>query len=177
MALTLTTPRVMPVPAVAWRELLANVAAGKEPPLEEQLSRDSRAAFARGQLRRSVIDAASASEIVLHRLISTTVTEEHMPNSEYRKRLKKLDKQPLGELVAIAEKAGIDRTVDIAALTELVHVRNDAIHRGTTPSHVDAFKAMQAAVDLLGRHGPWKRSESQPDYGDDWQVAPLPAQP
>jgi hypothetical protein len=171
IALTLTTPRVMPVPGDVWRGILANVAAGKEPPLEEQLSRDSRAAFARGQLRRSVIDAASAAEIVLHRLISTTVTEEHMPNSEYRRRLAKLDKQPLGELVAIAEKADVDLAVDTDALNELVEIRNDAIHRGATPSYVDGYKVVQAAINLLGRHGQWKRSPLPPDYGDAWEPA------
>ncbi|MCC2334253.1 hypothetical protein [Cellulomonas wangsupingiae] len=46
IGLILTTPRITPVAGGAWRGILARVAAGDEPPLEEQLSRDARAAFA-----------------------------------------------------------------------------------------------------------------------------------
>ncbi|RNL77585.1 hypothetical protein [Nocardioides marmorisolisilvae] len=170
LALTLTTPRVMPVPAQAWRKLLELVAAGHEPPLEETLSRDSRNAYGRGHYRRSVIDAASAAEIVLHRLISTSLTAANMPNGDYRKKLEKLGKQPLGELVAIVEKADIDLDVDTAGLQELVDMRNDAIHRGITPGSFQAFAPVQAVMNLLGRHGQWKRNAEQPDFGDGWEI-------
>jgi hypothetical protein len=168
IALTLETPNVIPVPADRWRHILAQVAAGTEPPLEEQLSRDSRAAFARNQLRRSVIDAASAAEIVLHQVVSTQVTTADMPNREYRKKFEALDNQPLGGLVTIVEKVGVDLGVDPASLKELSKVRDDAIHRGVTPTHQNAYDVVQASIKLLGRQGPWKRAESLPDFVSEW---------
>ena len=163
IALSLSIPHVVPVSASEWRMLLARVAAGEEPPLEEQLNRDARAAFNREQYRRSVIDAASAAEIVLHRLIATSVTEAQLPNSEYRRRLLKLDMQPLGDLVKIADAAGVD--VEVDGLAALVRVRNDAIHRGAAPSIFDAYQAGKAATRLLGCYGEWKRAGSAATSG------------
>lgn len=117
-----------------------------------------------------MIDAASAAEIVLHRVISTAVTAGNMPNSEYRRRLERLDKQqPLGELVAIIAKADVDLDVDTDAMQKLVDLRNDAIHRGLAPNSREAYSPVQAVLELLGRHGPWKRSGEEPQYGDEWE--------
>lgn len=124
----LTTPHILPVSAENWRTILGFVAAGKEIPLEEQLSRDSRAAFARGQIRRSVIDAASAAEIVLHRVISTKASPDDLPNRKLRQKLEALDKQPLGGLVTLAREANLDLGIDLDNLEELSEVRNGAIH-------------------------------------------------
>jgi hypothetical protein len=168
IAFTLTTPRITPVPAGAWRRILARVAAGEEPPLEEQLSRDSRAAFVRGQLRRSVSDAASAAEIVLHRLIEAQARPEDMRNRELRRKLEALDKQPLGGLVTLAREAGLDLGVDPDDLDDLSVVRNNAIHRAETPEYQRAYKVVQAAIDLLGGHGPWKRTGVLPNDGSEW---------
>lgn len=167
IALTLSTPRITPVPAGAWRHILAQVA-GEEPPVEEQLGRDARAAFARGQLRRSVSDAASAAEIVLHRVIRTQIKPEDMSNRKFRQKFDALDKQPLGGLVTLAKEACLDLGVDPEDLDDLSVVRNDAIHRAEKPEYQRAFKVVQAAINLLGYHGPWKRTGVLPDDGSEW---------
>ena len=74
--------------------------------------------------------------------------------------------------MAIAENAGIQLDADTAAPTRLVHLRNDAIHRGSTPPYMDTFHALGAVDDLLRRHGSWKRSDSDRNFRDDWRAAP-----
>jgi hypothetical protein len=154
IGLTLTTPRINPVPATTWRQILTAVAAGEEPPLEEQLCRDSRAAFARGQLRRSVIDAASAAEIVLHRIISAQVSPDDLSGRQARQKLQSLDKQPLGGLVTLASDAHLDLGVELDDLEGLSKVRNEAIHRGVSPESWSALQMVQAAIDLVIAHRP-----------------------
>jgi len=168
--LTITTPRIIPVASREWHRILARVAAGEEPPLEEQLSRDSRAAFARGQLRRAVIDAASAAEIVLHRVLRSEATREDMPTPALRRKYDDLDKQPLGGLVTLARQCHLDPDVNLDDLDDLSQARNDAIHRALTPGSLRAFTVVQAAINMLGTHGTWKRTGVRPDDGSEWVV-------
>lgn len=163
VALSITTPRITPVPAKAWRRILRAIAAGEEPPLEEQLSRDFRAAFFRGQLRRSVIDAASAAELVISSLIRENVSADDLPDQKLRKNLKALDKQPLGGLVTLARAAGLDLGVDFNDLKDLTDLRNDAIHRARAPKSSQALRVTQAVIDLLAIHGPWRRAATLPE--------------
>jgi hypothetical protein len=67
LGVTLTTPHVLPLRAQEWEVILGLVPDGKEPPLEEVLSRDPRAAQRRNANRRAIIDATTALEIVLGR--------------------------------------------------------------------------------------------------------------
>jgi hypothetical protein len=60
-------------------------------------------------------------------------------------------------LITIAAAASIDLDIDVDGLTKLAEMRNDAIHRGLAPSHIDAYLGGKAATVLLGRHGEWKR--------------------
>ncbi|WP_416430398.1 hypothetical protein [Paenarthrobacter nicotinovorans] len=157
VGMTLTTPQILPLSAENWHAILGFVAAGTEIPLEEQLSRDSRAAFARGHLRRSIIDAASAAEIVLHRVLSAQASPGDMPNGALRRKLETLDKQPLGGLVTLARAANLDLGIELDALEELSEVRNAAIHRGEDADYERASRTVQGAIDLIGTHGAWKR--------------------
>ncbi|WP_435585845.1 hypothetical protein [Micromonospora aurantiaca (nom. illeg.)] len=67
LGFTITTPRVLPLRGQEWADILGFVRDGKEPPLEEVLSRDARAAHRRDADRRAIIDAATALEIALGR--------------------------------------------------------------------------------------------------------------
>jgi hypothetical protein len=148
LGFTITTPRILPLRAKEWAVILKLVRAGNQPPLEEVLSRDARAAHRRHANRRAIIDAATALEIALGRHIRTVVNA--LPE-EQRGRIEK--RTTLGGYVAIAKERHLQLAVSIERLRWLVRLRNDAAHRGAAPGDWDAGKAVQVVIDFLGTHG------------------------
>lgn len=161
--LQLTTPGVLPVPAREWEAILNNVSLGKEPPLEELLSRDARASQRRGAERRAVIEAATALEIVLSRHVRGLI--DRLPEPQQGR----LSSNPsLGTYIDIAEKSQLALAVDYEKLRWLSALRNDAAHRGEAPSNWDAGTAVQIAIDFLGAHGRFQRTEEREPDGSEF---------
>lgn len=163
--LRLTTPRVLPVPSREWENILRLVREGKEPPLEELLSRDARASQRRGADRRAVIEAATALEIALGRYVRAR--RDDLPLGQRRRLDKRGERAALGDYVDIAEQSELPTKVTYERLRWLNTLRNDAAHRGAAPTNWDAGMAVQVAIDFLGAHGRYSgRQERESDGGE-----------
>lgn len=166
LGLTITMPRVLPLRAQEWAEILALVRDGEEPPLEEVLSRDARAAQRRNSNRRAVIDAATALEIALGRHVRDLA--DQLPETQ-RGRLN--ERTALGDYISIAENSGLQLAVPVDRLRWLKDLRNHAAHHGAAPDSWDAGTAVQVMIDFLGAHGRLSRThEGEPD-GGEWVLA------
>lgn len=163
----LDTPPIRPVSAHQWVMILAAVQNGVEPPLEEVLLRDGRAAFTRRFYRRAVIDAAAAVEIVLAR--NLVGRAEELPE----KQCARLEGRPtLGAYIDIAKVSGVKFDVTFEALERLSRSRNDAVHRGQSPDDLATRSLLQIATDFLGAHGPVDGRVSPADVHGRCVVAP-----
>lgn len=168
LGLKITTPRVLPLRAQEWADILGFARDGTEPPLEELLSRDSRAAQRRNANRRAIIDAATALEIALGRHVRGIA--ERLPDTQ-RGRIS--ERTALGGYISIAEDSGLEFVVPVDRLRWLNNLRNDAAHRGAAPSHWEAGEAVQVMIDFLGAHGRVRRTgEREPDGGEWCLVDP-----
>lgn len=162
LGVTIQVPQVTPVDAKQLKQALQAVRRGDEPPLEEVLSRDARAAHRRGDYRRSTLDAATAIEIVLLRLLKREY--EFLPPAQQ----KRLDKGPmLGTLVDIASASGVGLGVPYDKIKQLSQARNDVIHRGLAPDLWSALSLLQTEISFLGRHGLFKRALGEDEPSDD----------
>lgn len=170
LGMTLGTSRVRPLKAAEWARIVERVRAGALPPLEEIISRDSRAAFARGSRRRAVIEAATATEIVLGRYLRAH--KDRLPEAQLR-RLS--ERSALGELISIADNAGIEFAVPLEDLRALKRLRDAAAHRGTVPTgwagDLESLRAVQTMIDFLSAHGPYRRTATTESDGSEWIVA------
>ncbi|MFI7025185.1 hypothetical protein ACIBMZ_20955 [Micromonospora sp. NPDC049900] len=158
----ITTPRVRPLSGQEWAFILGLVRDGREPPLEEVLSRDSRAAHRRHANRRAIIDAATALEIALGRLVRSRADE--LPE---RQRGRIGGRTALGDYISIAEHSGLQLAVPVDRLRWLNNLRNDAAHRGAAPGHWEAGDAVQVMIDFLGAHGPLRRTGAREPGGGE----------
>lgn len=166
VGITITTPHVRPLRPQEWADILGLVRDGKQPPLEEVLSRDARAAHRRDANRRAIIDAATALEIALGRHVRSVA--DQLPATQ-QQRIS--ERTALGDYISIAEHSGLQLAVPIERLRWLSHLRNDAAHRGAAPSHWDAGDAVQVMIDFLSAHGLFRRTgEREPD-GGEWILA------
>lgn len=121
------------------RKLVNYANTGSLPSDAHMLLREGKAAKRRGQHRRAVIDAGSATEITL---------------ADFNNRVTRIpagDRPPLGWYVkqpTIAYRAGLP----VNTWIDLVDVRNKAIHQNRTPSTNETITALGLAkqiVDLL----------------------------
>lgn len=160
--LRLTTRHVSPLREKEWETILDLVREGTEPPLEEVLSRDARAAQRRGANRRAVLDAATALEIALGRHVRNLSAK--LPEKQ-QKRID--DRTALGDYISIAEHSHLELAVDVEKLREVNKLRNNAAHRGEAPDSWAAVTAVQVMMDFLGAHGRYRRTgSSEPDGGE-----------
>lgn len=161
----LTTPRIRPISDYQWKMILAAVRDDMEPPLEEVLLRDARAAFTRRFYRRVIIDAATAVEIVLARTLIGRAKE--LPEKQ-RTRLE--NRPTLGAYINIAKVSNLKFEVTFEDLERLSASRNDAVHRGQSPDDLETHSLLRIATDFLGAYGPLLRvSDREPD-GSEWVV-------
>jgi hypothetical protein len=162
LGLQIMTPHVIPLRAQEWAAILGFVRDGEEPPLEEVLSRDARAAQRRNANRRAIIEAATALEVVLGRHIRALA--DQLPANQ-RGRIN--ERTALGDYIAIAEQSHLQLAVPVDRLRWLKQLRNDAAHRGAAPGSWEAADAVQVMIDFLGVHGQFRRtSESELDGGE-----------
>lgn len=166
LAFTATTPRVSPVNAGAWEELLIAVRDGQEPPLEEVLSRDARAAARRGFYRRAIIDAAAALEVALARIVRER--EGELKESQ----AKRLSEKPtLGAYIDIARISELEFAVSFDELHRLKEARNKAIHDNHAAGVWETNQLVQIAIDFLSTHGLYQRTGDDEPDGSEWVVA------
>ena len=166
LGLTIAIPRVLPLRAQEWADILGFVRDGKEPPLEEVLSRDARAAQRRNANRRAIIDAATALEIALGRHVRGLA--DQLPETQ-RRRISA--RTALGDYISIAEQSSLQLAVPVDRLRWLKDLRNNAAHHGSAPNSWDASAAVQVMIDFLGAHGRLHRmGEREPD-GGEWVLA------
>ena len=161
--LLITTPRVLPLPANEWEAILRLVRDGKEPPLEELLSRDARASQRRGADRRAVIEAATALEIALGRYVRSKT-----PDLPKRQQDRLNESTTLGRYIDIAETAQLPSEVPYERLRWVNALRNNAAHRGEAPSNWDAGTAVQITIDFLGAHGRYARRQGREPDGSEF---------
>lgn len=114
LGLIITTPSLLPLTAAEWKGILAAVRDGQQPPLEEVLSRDARAAHRRRSTRRAIIDAATALEIALGRHIRA-----HLDQLPEKQRARINDRTSLGDWISIAEHSGLELAVSVERLREI----------------------------------------------------------
>lgn len=117
-----------------WIAALRGASADHYPHLAYLLLRDARAAWYRGQARRAVIDAATATEVAL----SGVAAIEGQRDSRRT--------MTLGTLVDTLRTAGHLNVETANQLMELVvRPRNKAVHEGVHPSSWNAAEACKAA--------------------------------
>ncbi len=166
LGLVASTPRIRPISGEEWATVLAAVRDGREPPLEELLSRDARAAQRRGYYRRAAIDAATAIEVVLSRTLAGLANE--LPE---RQRSRLANTPMLGTLIDIAEKSGIQFKVTIDDLRNLNRHRIDAVHHGRSPDALSLSQLLRTMITFLGGHGSVRRIANEEPDGSEWVVA------
>lgn len=103
----------------------------EEVPMVLELLASARMAARRGDCRRALIDAGTAVEGALTQLLE-------LP-SDHRK--------TLGCLVDDAENKGFTMPADTK--TALVHPRNDAVHRGLSPSGKAPLRSLAVAEEII----------------------------
>lgn len=163
LGLTITTPRILPLRAQEWAHILGFVRDGKQPYIEEVLSRDARAAHRRNANRRAILDAATALEIGLGRHVRGL--DDQLPEKQ-RKRIN--ERTALGDYISIAEHSGLQLAVPVDRLGWLNKLRNDAAHRGEAPDHWQAGSAVQVMIDFLWAHGRLRRTGESESDGGEW---------
>lgn len=126
--------------------------AGEDPPLEHALLVDGRWAWDRAQHRRAAVDAGTACELALQRIL-----DDQLAALSDRARAAIVGEgRTLGRLVETVRKL-VDLPVDLTP--GLVKVRNRAVHRGATIDASEAQRAIELAEDVV------------------WIASPLPFRP
>lgn len=128
-----------------WDRLLVLVGTGTEPVVEHVLLRDARAAHVRGQYRRAVVDAATALEVSLHRVL----LEMHRssPSALSSELLRVAERWTLGNLVESLAKMG---RLPPSVTGNLVKLRNEVIHkRAKEPTEAESAVMLIAAADSV----------------------------
>lgn len=144
-----TTRVVRPVTLAEWTKILKLVAAGQRPPTEHLLMRNAHAALARDMARRAVLESATATEIVLNRVLKRTA--DGMPTATRSKFLKK--QRTLGSLMNDLKGEGVVLNQPWDNLAGLASLRNAAIHEGAEPDHLEALVGVSSAAQLVSSYG------------------------
>ncbi len=117
----------------ALQRVFTHAATGQSPSLSWLLTRDAENLLARGDYRRAVLDAGTAAELALSKLL----TDRGIAIDP---------RDTLGSLVRKALNNGLPCPPD--APSDLVQVRNDAAHRGRVVDS-EAGTAVQISADLV----------------------------
>lgn len=163
LGFTYAMPHIRPLHAQEWAGILRFVRDGRQPPLEEVLSRDARAAHRRNANRRAIIDAATALEITLGRHVRSVA--DQLPEAQ-RNRINQ--RTALGGYIDIAEQSHLQLAVPVDRLRWLNNLRNDAAHRGATPGHLDTYSGVQIMIDFLTSYGQIPRENEREPDGGEW---------
>ena len=131
-------------------EVCAQLAgSGESPPAEWLFIRDARSSITAGDYRRAVIDAGTAAELAI-----TELLDQHLSNvddelsSALLKRARALEGRStlMKELNAGSEPIGFTDS--------LKNPRNNAAHKGHSPSKETAQRAVEIAIELVEQSTP-----------------------
>ncbi|MET0995644.1 MAG: hypothetical protein ABWY20_16875 [Mycobacterium sp.] len=113
------------------------------PPLAWTLLRDARSLHEVSQHRRAVIDAATAAELAVTKMLDSLLTSHTLT-----KRAKLLKQnQMLGQKTALLGKLG--SPLSQSFYDDLVCKRNDAVHDGVNITPAECEKAIAEAVGVV----------------------------
>jgi hypothetical protein len=132
------------VTAEVWRSALGNASLGKDLPVEHQLLVDARAASLRGNLRRAVLEAATAAEVTLTAVLDARLRVGNEP-AVVQKLMRQ--NQGLSRRVDLCEQFGIRVPENVKS--KLVRPRDHAIHGGVVPTVLEAGEAVGAAHEIV----------------------------
>lgn len=135
--------RVIGVTPGILRDCLA--LATKSVPLAWRLLRDVRALQRAGQLRRAVVDAATAAELAVTRLVDDALAVESEPG--HQRILCKA--QGLGGKAKALSDVGYQLPPDFKV--DLVDKRNSAVHEGVAVRWPESEAAFRAALSLVAQ--------------------------
>lgn len=164
--INLTTQRVRPLRARKWGDILDAVGRDSEPPLEEVLSRDARAAHRRGAYRRAILEAGTALEIALGQHVRDH--KGHLKEYHQKRINDPKDHLGLGNYIDMAAAAELELAVSIDALREVKDLRNDAAHHGEAPGAWATGEVVQRTINFLAAHGRYRRSADDEPDGSEW---------
>lgn len=116
---------------------------GVEAPLEWLLVRDARSLLNAGEMRRAVLDAGTAAELAMTRLIDLPLATT--PQSVRKALLSKY--RMLGPLSNLLRELGDPLPADFVA--KLVTPRNTATHKGIHPTRGEAVGAIEMAAEIV----------------------------
>lgn len=131
-----------PLSAEALQTVLDLASRATEPAPEHLLLVSARAALRRRMHRTAILEAATACELALHRLLVMDLAGRPEPQ-----RSKELDKpRPLGPLIKEVEK---HRRLPSRLAEDLVSPRNDAMHRNLPPDRPATRRALELAAEVV----------------------------
>jgi hypothetical protein len=148
---TLQFQEVIKVAEDAWLAILGHVSDGTAPPTERLLLRDALLAFDQRQLRRSVLDAATAAELALTRMLDDRL--RGMPRKDADKVRRQA--QGLARLGQNLHRLGVEPPSQLQDI--LGNIRNKAIHAGGEPTLQQARDAILLARTLVDQAQPFRR--------------------
>jgi hypothetical protein len=135
--------RAIPLDPSRLQECLTLASEGIQPPIEWLLIRDARYFLYLRQWRRAVIDAGTASEVSITKMIDKRLTE--IPERLKQKLMS--DNQALkkrGEFLTL-----LDGTLPIKFQQRLIEPRNNASHEGADLTESEAHDAVKAAIEIV----------------------------
>jgi hypothetical protein len=134
-----------PVSQTRWNRLVMLAGARTQPHTEHLLLRDARSAQVRRQYRRAVLDAATAMEIALHRLLAEKHRQHPSPLADELIRLS--ERWSMGTLRRVVAGFG---DLPPSMTDDLITLRNEVIHKkAKKPTGVESKTMLAAASDLV----------------------------
>jgi hypothetical protein len=127
-----------------WRHALLLAESLRMPPVEYTYLRDARGSLRAGSTRRAVLDAATAAEISLAKLLDDRIT---LGGESAREALKAVNRGLMRAVNALRDIYRIALPEDI--WEGLADPRNKAIHAGDKPSRDAAKRALDIAAELV----------------------------
>jgi hypothetical protein len=149
-----------PLVTETWSRILDHANAGREPPNERILLRDSRVQLAENHNRRAVLDAATAAELALTLMLDEILSGLPRSVGELIRR----GARQLGPLAETLQRLGT--RLPASFRQDLVEVRNQVIHAGYEPSTDMARRTVQLAHDLVEQARPLDRVLAPDDPHD-----------
>jgi len=144
----LNWPQFRPLSMPLWAWALEQVAADRRPATEHLLMRDARAALARTDTRRAVLDAATAVEVVLSNELGRALDSLARPS----KTALLGEMRTLGRLADLVPSLRPDLAATKAELQKVTSARNATTHRGETPTPTDVAEVLKISHKLVTEH-------------------------
>lgn len=131
----------------AWHRAVREANAGRPAPEPHLLLRDARAAANRRLLRRCVLDAATAAEVVLSPLLAS-----HLDKAIGRSTRETLVSGQAAISRKIAALVALGIQLPSHLQRDLFNLRNKVIHEGRNPAIGETRRALDAASEVLRVH-------------------------